>query len=109
MRLSCLAVSKNLCPTRGKRGATSVTRLARSGNPLMTWGGDVQVALARADNFQPFSRLARFFQLTTIVQVALRRPLSTCHLPLPGKHSMRVDQRDDRLVQFAPSRPGDRS
>jgi hypothetical protein len=63
----------------------------------------------RADNFQPFSRLARVFQLTTILQVALRRPLSTCHLRLPGKHSTRADQRDDRLARFAQSRTGDRS
>src|SRR5207248_1962738 len=71
-------------------------------------GGDFQSRLL-ADNPRPFNQLARIFQLTTIVQVALHRPLSTCHLSLPGKHSTRAGQRDDRLVQFARSRPGDRS
>ena len=71
------------------------------------FGGDFQVAFFLITPGL-FNQLARIFQLTTIAQGALCRPLSTCHLSLPGKHSTRADQKDDRLVQFARSRPGDR-
>ena len=94
------AISEALYSARGGGGGGGEGFLR---NLLMTRAATPSRLLA--GNSRPFNQLARIFQLTTIVQVALHRPLSTCHLSLPGKHSTRADQRDDRLVQFARSRP----
>jgi hypothetical protein len=126
MRLSCRAVSKKPCPHARQglqrhwlpAGKTEVRFYRHPGAAVADHGfgfrdvGDNTSSAQygnRCRDFLTFSRFAPIFQLTTIVQVALRHPLSICHLLLPGKHSARVDQRDDRLIRLAQSRPGDRS
>src|SRR5947207_14239987 len=95
MRLSCRAVSKNLRPTLGgarewmtgkvRSGITAIAVISQlRPESINDSGGDFQSRLL-ADNPPPVNQLHRLFQLTTIVQVALHRPLSTCHLSLDRK------------------------